>query len=57
VGLAGIVVFLQWVSQVQGALNETWLDIADPAHAEEDEAEEPETVAAPAALTAPAGGT
>jgi branched-chain amino acid transport system permease protein len=56
IGLAGIVVFLQWVAQVQRALNETWLDIADPAHAEEDEVEEPETVAASPALTAPAGG-
>jgi hypothetical protein len=56
IGLAGVVVFLQWVAQVQVALNETWLDIADPAHADEGEVEQPEAVAAPAALTAPAGG-
>jgi branched-chain amino acid transport system permease protein len=58
IGLAGIIVFLRWVAQVQQALNKSWLDLADPQAAEvEEEAEVPETVEAPAALTAPAGGT
>ncbi|MGH9013904.1 MAG: ABC transporter permease subunit [Acidimicrobiia bacterium] len=58
IALAGIVVFLRWVADVQAALNQSWLDIADPESAR-DEAEEeaPEAVAAPAALTAPAGGS
>jgi hypothetical protein len=58
IALAGIVVFLRWVSDVQSALNRSWLDIADPESAR-DEAEEeaPEAIAAPAALTAPAGGS
>ena len=55
IGLAGIVVFLRWVGEVQRALNETWLDIADPESADEDVEEElPEKVTTPA-LTAPAG--
>jgi hypothetical protein len=59
IGLAGIIVFLRWVAQVQQALNKSWLDLADPqaAAAEEEEPEVPETLEAPAALTAPAGGT
>lgn len=58
IALAGIVVFLRWVADVQAALNQSWLDIADPESArEEAEDEAPETVTAPAALAAPAGGS
>jgi hypothetical protein len=58
VALAGIVVFLRWVAEVQAALNRSWLDQADPAAAREGiEEGAPELAAAPAALTAPAGGS
>jgi hypothetical protein len=58
IALAGIVVFLRWTGDVQAALNQSWLDIADPGSASDPPGgETPETVEAPAALTAPAGGS
>jgi ABC-type branched-subunit amino acid transport system permease subunit len=58
IALAGLVVLLRWVADVQAALNQSWLDIADPASAGgEAEGELPETEAVPTALTAPAGGS
>ena len=58
ISLVGIVVFLRWVGEVQAALNQSWLDIADPESAgDQTDDEASETVAAPAALAAPAGGS
>ncbi|HUF85244.1 MAG TPA: hypothetical protein VMQ81_11710, partial [Acidimicrobiia bacterium] len=58
IAFAGIVVFLRWVGDVQAALNQSWLDNADPASAgDEPRDETPGTVEAPPALTAPAGGS
>lgn len=59
IGLAGIIVFLRWVAQVQRALDQSWLDLADPPPAgDEDEPAGAEGAAiAPPALAAPAGGS
>jgi branched-chain amino acid transport system permease protein len=57
IALAGIVVFLRWVGDVQAALNQSWLDIADPESARDGSEDEPPGAVVAPVLTAPTGGS